>query len=190
MGEITVVLKQKDCLFYTFNKTKNIFMAKSTKTKKNKPTSKEQTKAKKAKLPNDLGENILFSVATTGRHNFYLSVPQMCYRDYICYTIAELRRFIDAADLELSNLNVIEKNRAIAIFPLIDSSYQNKISVGFTSCAIVSNNSNVEFKHQFNTLLPNQTTDPLNPFNGNGNDLDAYNHGQGYPFIPTPKKKK
>ena len=168
-------------------------MAKSTKTKQTKAVNQEKVQKLNSKLISPLGGIISFIDATTSRINFKNTIPPNVYRDYITYTIAELRDFINNAEVELVALNVEEEKRAIAIFPLIDALYGNKISVGFTSCAIVEKkDKTLEFKHQFNTYLDDEQTipNPNNPFNGNGNDLDAYNHGQGYPFIPTPKKKK
>ena len=166
-------------------------MAKSTKTKKNKPTSKAETKSKKPKGKKKSDKYLDYQEAVDFRAAFKEAVAPSIYKDYITYTIEELRSFIDAAEHELENHDADKSNHAIAFFPVIELNNDNRINVGLTSCLIVkSDTENGKFKHQFNKQLDNvlRSTDPLNPFNGNGTDLEAYNHGQGHPFIPTPRK--
>ena len=155
-------------------------MAKST--KKIKKTTKEKSKSKKPKGKKSLGKYLTYSEATSLRAAYEQSVAPIIYKSFVTYTIDELRNFIDAAEIELLNHDPEKANHGIALFPVIEINKDNRMSVGLTSCLIVKNDTtNGIFKNQFNTQLIGGAIDPLNPFNGNGADLDAYNHGQGHP---------
>ena len=169
------IFKTKELFILQFNKKPKIAYAKINQPNQ---TNQKNQLFKKLKPENMLGSNIIFADAVSGKADFKNSVPSIIYKDYVCYTIAELRSFIDAAEIELQGYNGENNNHAIAFFPLIEAS---RISVGITSCLLVHKDPNGEFKNQFNKQLPNGANDPSNPFNGNGTDLDAYNHGQGYP---------